>query len=456
MPATAANESCQPGSPATRGLTSSVAATASSSTYQRDAGRPATAAASPASAHRPGPLERRAGAGQRHVQRHERTDAREPGPHAQSRERQQRQRQRSEQHHVLAAHREQVREARAAEVVLHVRRDSLVLAEHHARQEVAVSPAEPRPRRRAPRAARRPSTTPAGPPRLRPVASRRATASSKRMPAAPQVGRVVERLARASLRALQDAAQLELRARPLRGPAQRRRHQRQHVRAARRTRDQLELCAGAEAGRPRQLEQIRPYRERVAIVERAVRRVERVKPPRAPPSRAADDEHRSDRPQGRRPQRASPMPTTRAASAAAENGAPHTSSPPANAASPTWYGPARAHPRSLRPPARRFQTLPLRARQESVEKSLPTAGTREDRVIQRRGPSRPAWPHTNVHGSRAAFPACTSRGSDRQAERGVTNTTAQTRKRLPRSTKSTWSLLDRAARTTTPGRKVLS
>jgi hypothetical protein len=42
--ATAANDSCQPGSPAARGLTPSVTAAASSSAYHRDAGRPASAA----------------------------------------------------------------------------------------------------------------------------------------------------------------------------------------------------------------------------------------------------------------------------------------------------------------------------------------------------------------------------------------------------------------------------
>ncbi len=48
MPITAANESCQPGSPATRGFTASVAAAANSTAYEREAGRPASEAASPA------------------------------------------------------------------------------------------------------------------------------------------------------------------------------------------------------------------------------------------------------------------------------------------------------------------------------------------------------------------------------------------------------------------------
>ena len=47
-PATAANDSCHPGSPDARGLSASVATAASPSAYQRDAGRPASAATSPA------------------------------------------------------------------------------------------------------------------------------------------------------------------------------------------------------------------------------------------------------------------------------------------------------------------------------------------------------------------------------------------------------------------------
>ena len=47
-PPTAAKESCQPGSPDARGLTASVTAAARPSAYQRDAGRPASAATSPA------------------------------------------------------------------------------------------------------------------------------------------------------------------------------------------------------------------------------------------------------------------------------------------------------------------------------------------------------------------------------------------------------------------------
>ena len=47
-PTTAAKDSCQPGSPEARGLTASVTTAASPSAYQREAGRPASAATSPA------------------------------------------------------------------------------------------------------------------------------------------------------------------------------------------------------------------------------------------------------------------------------------------------------------------------------------------------------------------------------------------------------------------------
>ena len=48
MPATATNESCQPGSPHARGFSASVTAAASSSAYQRDDGRESVIAAIPA------------------------------------------------------------------------------------------------------------------------------------------------------------------------------------------------------------------------------------------------------------------------------------------------------------------------------------------------------------------------------------------------------------------------
>ena len=48
MPATATNDSCQPGSPPARGFRARVAAAASRSAYQRDDGRDSVIAAMPA------------------------------------------------------------------------------------------------------------------------------------------------------------------------------------------------------------------------------------------------------------------------------------------------------------------------------------------------------------------------------------------------------------------------
>jgi hypothetical protein len=48
MPATATNESCQPGSSHARGFSASVTATASNSAYQREDGRESVIAAIPA------------------------------------------------------------------------------------------------------------------------------------------------------------------------------------------------------------------------------------------------------------------------------------------------------------------------------------------------------------------------------------------------------------------------
>jgi hypothetical protein len=48
IPATAANDSCQPASPATRGFAASVRTAASSSAYEAEVGREAESATSPA------------------------------------------------------------------------------------------------------------------------------------------------------------------------------------------------------------------------------------------------------------------------------------------------------------------------------------------------------------------------------------------------------------------------
>ena len=86
-------------------------------------------------AHHPGALDRRAAARERDVERDEREREHEPRPQRRRRPRAAREHERGEQQHVLAAGREQVREARALEVVAHVVRERLVLPEHHAAQQ---------------------------------------------------------------------------------------------------------------------------------------------------------------------------------------------------------------------------------------------------------------------------------------------------------------------------------
>ena len=104
IPATAANESCQPGSPATRGFTISVAARRQQQRVPARGGPAGRGGRQPRGAHGARALERRTGARQRHVERHERAHAREPRPQAAARASgEQRQRERAEQHHVLTA-----------------------------------------------------------------------------------------------------------------------------------------------------------------------------------------------------------------------------------------------------------------------------------------------------------------------------------------------------------------
>ena len=81
--------------------------------------------------HHAGALQRRAGARQRHVHRHQREQHGDPQPRSSPRGREQGSGEREQQHHVLAADRQHVGEARALEVVAHPLVDRLVLAEHH-------------------------------------------------------------------------------------------------------------------------------------------------------------------------------------------------------------------------------------------------------------------------------------------------------------------------------------
>ena len=135
---TAAKLSCQPGSAAACGLQASVSAAASSSAYQRDAGRPASAATRPADAHHGRALDRGAGARERHVGGDERD--RQPQPRAQPEAGRgaEREHERRQQDHVRAAGGDEVRQARRAEVLAHIVGQRAVLPEHHAAGERAL------------------------------------------------------------------------------------------------------------------------------------------------------------------------------------------------------------------------------------------------------------------------------------------------------------------------------
>ena len=167
MPPTAANESCHPGSPDARGFPASVAPAASSSAYQREAGRERASAASPAA-----PMSPRAGAtGPRrraaHTARSAPAAPRASAP-AKAPRREERQRQRGEEHHVLAAHREQVGEPESRQSSRVSGVDRLVLAEHHAARS-AASPAGMPATTACSASPRMRSSPPASPPRRRPV-----------------------------------------------------------------------------------------------------------------------------------------------------------------------------------------------------------------------------------------------------------------------------------------------
>ena len=89
----------------------------------------------PGRAHHGRALQRRAGTRKRHVQRDEGEQDRDARPRRDAGEREQRHRQRAQEHHVLAAHREQVGKPRVAPVIACQRVDRLVLPEHHPAQE---------------------------------------------------------------------------------------------------------------------------------------------------------------------------------------------------------------------------------------------------------------------------------------------------------------------------------
>ena len=101
--------------------------------HRRDAG----------GAHHARALQRRPGARQRHVERHQAQQRDAPPARPEPGRHEQRQRERHQQHHVLPAHRQQMRETGVAPVVARGAVDLLVLAEHHAERERGVRLRQP-------------------------------------------------------------------------------------------------------------------------------------------------------------------------------------------------------------------------------------------------------------------------------------------------------------------------
>ncbi len=97
----------------------------------------------PGDPHHPRALDRRAAAGERHVQRDEDRRGDQPRPQRHVEHRAGREHQHAEQQHVLAGDGEQVREARPPEVGLDVLGDRLVLPEHHPAQQRGLGRREP-------------------------------------------------------------------------------------------------------------------------------------------------------------------------------------------------------------------------------------------------------------------------------------------------------------------------
>ena len=89
----------------------------------------------PGRAHHARTLQRRAGAGKRYVQGNQKEEGRSAYQRAGAHQREQRHSQCHQEHHVLAAHRQEVAEAGVAPVLAGGLVDRLVLAEHHAASE---------------------------------------------------------------------------------------------------------------------------------------------------------------------------------------------------------------------------------------------------------------------------------------------------------------------------------
>ena len=129
IPTTAAKLSCQPMSEHARGSSARVSDRREQQRVPARAGPAGERRHEPGGAHRAGALDRGAGARDRHVESDQGEQHDQPGAQRQAHQREERPREQAEEDHVLAAHREQVREPRALEVLAGARIDRVVLAE---------------------------------------------------------------------------------------------------------------------------------------------------------------------------------------------------------------------------------------------------------------------------------------------------------------------------------------
>ncbi len=244
--------------------------------------------------HHAGALQRRTGAGQRHVQRHEAQERHAARPRAEPGDGEGRQRERHEQHHVLTAHRQQMSEAGVAEVLARGAVDRLVLAEHHAADERGLGRGQPSGHGAlgaAPQSVEQ-SRQAAAPPARRPRVLQQELAGE---PLPAQMGREVKpragpAIAPIHVECAQPPAQPQLlaglharRGRPLRNP-------RQQARPLQPPPSNRHLDGGAEGRRPRSRERVREQPHLSTVLDEIRRAVEGREPKVPHPAREHDQQ----------------------------------------------------------------------------------------------------------------------------------------------------------------------
>ncbi len=185
---TAANDSCQPGSIAAQRVQRQRARRGEPERVPARGRPPRERRHEPGRAHHARALDRRPAARQRHVGGHQQQRERQPCPQRHAGHAGRGQHEDREQHHVLARHRQQVREPGDLELVAHVRRRAARPARAPSRAAARRPPRAGRARARAPRGGARASSAPATPPRRRPVRPDGARVDRRAGPARALVG----------------------------------------------------------------------------------------------------------------------------------------------------------------------------------------------------------------------------------------------------------------------------